>query len=118
MPASAEMIWDSAQPMLRSRVAAETYNLWLQPVQATDLTEDCITLRAANEFSEAWLKGNYLGVLREVLARAAQRPLQVKFKVGDGGVVNDSPVAEATPGCSEAEPVPGENSASLRDGRF
>jgi len=62
MPASAEMIWDSALSLLRRRVASETGNLWFQPVRATDLTQDCITLEVADEFSSAWLAERHLGV--------------------------------------------------------
>ncbi len=103
MPASAEMIWDSALSLLRRRVAAETGNLWFQPVRATDLTHDCITLEVADEFSSAWLAERHLGVLREVLSQAAQRPLEVRFQVGAGGVLNGLPASAGTPGNSETE---------------
>ncbi len=118
MPVSAEILWDSAQPLLRSSVGAQIYNLWLQSVQASDLTDDCITLRTANEFSQAWLKGNYLGVLREVLAQAAQRPLQVKFKIGNAGLPNGNPASSAASPRLKAEREHAETPTLLSDGRF
>ena len=118
MPASAEMIWDSALSLLRRRVAAETGNLWFQPVRATDLTHDCITLEVADEFSSAWLAERHLGVLREVLSQAAQRPLEVRFQVGAGGVLNGLPASAGTPGNSEAERPGAGTPASPRTGGF
>jgi len=118
MPASAEMIWDSALSLLRRRVAAETGNLWFQPVRATDLTHDCITLEVADEFSSAWLAERHLGVLREVLSQAAHRPLEVRFQVGAGGVLNGLPASAGTPGNSEAERPGAGTPASPRTGGF
>src|SRR5438552_4376130 len=117
MSVSAEMIWDSAQSLLRSRIAPETYDLWFQPVQAIDLSDDCITLQVINEFSDAWLKDHHFGVLREVLAQAAKRPLQVKLKVG-GGVANGVPSSVSGSRNPEAERLQAEDASSARGGRF
>ena len=118
MPASAEMIWDSALSLLRRRVTSETGNLWFQPVRATDLTHDCITLEVADEFSSAWLAERHLGVLREVLSQAAHRPLEVRFQVGAGGVMNGLPAPARTSGNSEAERPGAGTPASPRTGGF
>ena len=50
---------------------------------AADL--NCVTLEVGNEFSELWLKDNYLGLLQDALAVAAGRQLQVKFRLLAGG---------------------------------
>jgi chromosomal replication initiator protein len=81
MQASAEKIWGSAQEHLRSMLSADTYNLWFAPLQGSSLDGNTLVLDVANDFCEVWLKDNYMGLLQDVLALAAGRQLQVKFKV-------------------------------------
>ena len=78
---SAERIWTAAQQLLRTILNPDIYNLWFQPLQARDLTGDEITLEVANDFCEVWLKDNYLGLIRDVLASAAGQHLKVNFRV-------------------------------------
>ena len=101
MQASAEKIWTSAQDFLRSMLNnGEIYNLWFAPLRANCIEGDLITLDVANEFSELWLKDNYLDLLRNVVSRAANRPMQVVFRVttSDGGSrASEAPVVEKPP---------------------
>ena len=62
-------------------LSADTYNLWFAPLRASAQETESIILEAANDFCEVWLKENYLGLLRDVLALAAGRQLEVKFQV-------------------------------------
>jgi chromosomal replication initiator protein len=96
MQASAQKIWESAQEHLRSMLTADTYNLWFAPLSVHALDGDSLTLEVANDFCEVWLKDNYIGLLQEVLALAAGRHLQIKFKVGPGPAHAASVVPAAT----------------------
>src|SRR6185503_4699750 len=78
---SAERVWSAAQQLLRTIVNPDIYNLWFAPLRATALAEEAITLEVANDFSELWLKDNYLGLIRDVLASAAGQHLKVNFAV-------------------------------------
>jgi chromosomal replication initiator protein len=80
-PPSAERIWTAAQQLLRTIVNPDIYNLWFAPLRATALGEEEITLEVANDFSELWLKDNYLGLIRDVLASAAGQHLKINFAV-------------------------------------
>lgn len=82
MPITAENIWASAQQSLREMLNQDIYHLWFAPLRASALDEESITLEVANDFCEVWLKDNYLGLLRDVLAQASGLNLQVKFRVG------------------------------------
>ena len=86
MQASAEKIWGSAQEHLRSMLSGDTYNLWFAPLHTTSMEGNILVLEVANEFCEVWLKDNYMGLLQDVLALAAGRQLQVKFKVNAASV--------------------------------
>ena len=80
MQNSAEKIWSSAQEHLRSKLSADTYNMWFASLRASAIDNSHITLEAANEFCEVWLKDNYLSLLQDAVAIAAGRQLQIKFK--------------------------------------
>jgi chromosomal replication initiator protein len=80
MQHSAEKIWDSAQEHLRSKLSADTYNMWFASLRASAIDTAHVTLEAANEFCEVWLKDNYLSLLQDAVGIAAGRQLQIKFK--------------------------------------
>ncbi len=79
MQTSAQKIWGSAQELLRGKLNAEIFNLWFAPLKAKSLDEQFLTLEVADNFSEVWLKENYLGLLQEMISRASGRPLRVHF---------------------------------------
>ena len=106
MHASAEKIWDFAQQHLRSMLSADTYKLWFESLRATTLEGNSLVLEVSNDFCEVWLKDNYMGLLQDVVALAAGRQLQIKFKVGIGnGAPAQAAVAPVAPKPKTAEPV-------------
>lgn len=111
MQASAEKIWSSAQEHLRSKLSADTYNMWFASLHASAMDQTHVTLEAANEFCEVWLKDNYSSLLQDALAIAAGRQLQIKFKSTTGttpAVVS----AAATPTKAKAPAVTHERTAN------
>jgi chromosomal replication initiator protein len=109
MQASAERIWSSAQEHLRSMLSADTYNLWFAPLRTSSVDANSLLLEVANDFCEVWLKDNYMGLLQDVVALAAGRQLQVKFKVGAASIPATATPPSAPKGRS-AEPAPDRNS--------
>jgi len=81
MQVSADKVWDEAQAQLRAMLSADIYNLWFAPLRAVGVEEHAVVLEVANDFCEVWLKDNYMGLLRDVLAMASGQKLEVKFKV-------------------------------------
>ena len=75
-------------------LSADTYKLWFESLRATSLDGNSLILEVSNDFCEVWLKDNYMGLLQDVVALAAGRQLQVKFKVGSG---NGAPAQAAVP---------------------
>jgi len=84
MQPSAEKIWSSAQEHLRSKLSADTYHMWFASLRASAIDQNHVTLEAANEFCEVWLKDNYSSLLQDAVAIAAGRQLQIKFKSTPG----------------------------------
>jgi chromosomal replication initiator protein len=105
--ASAEKIWGSAQQQLRSMLSSDTYNLWFAQLRVSTLDGNSFVLEVANDFCEVWLKDNYMSLLQDVIALAAGRQLQVKFKVGSGptgaAAALPMPIAKAKPAEPAAE---------------
>src|SRR5271157_1214114 len=97
MQLSAEKTWSSAQEHLRSKLSADTYNMWFASLRASAIDTNHVTLEAANEFCEVWLKDNYLGLLQDALAIAAGRQLQIKFKSPAGTIPMATPSAGSSP---------------------
>ena len=117
MQLSAEKIWNSAQEQLRSRLGRDTHNMWFAPLRVAALDGQQITLEAPNEFSEVWLKDNYISLLQDAVAVAAGCKLQVKFRVGNGSAAT-VPVSVAPPvKTKNAEPAP-ERSANNHEPLF
>lgn len=120
MQASAEKIWDFAQQHLRSMLSADTYKLWFESLRASNLDNNTLVLEVSNDFCEVWLKDNYMGLLQDVVALAAGRQLQVKFKVGSSnGSLHHAPVAPAPVAKPKVVETPAEkNSAHHSDLNF
>jgi len=118
MQASGEKIWDFAQQHLRSMLSADTYKLWFESLRATALDGNTLVLEVSNDFCEVWLKDNYMGLLQDVVALAAGRQLQIKFKVGPGNgapVHTPPPVLQAK---AKATEQPSERNAHHSDLNF
>ncbi len=81
MQPNAEKIWSAAQENLRSLLNPEIYNLWFAPVRAVGMDAAAFTLEVADDFCEVWLKDNYIGLLRDVIASATGKQLEVRFRV-------------------------------------
>jgi chromosomal replication initiator protein len=108
MQPTAERIWAAAQQYLRGMLNADIYNLWFASLRASDLQGDSITLEVANDFCELWLKDNYIGLLRDVLAQSSGQALDIKFQISPAALGKTAPGAEAV------APVPREEPESER----
>lgn len=107
-PVTAQKIWASAQEHLRTMLNPEIFHLWFEPLQAIAIEGDLLTLQVANDFCEVWLKDNYLGLMRDVLAQTSGQPLAVKFQVASPPSDPKSalgPAPEQLQAREQAEPV-------------
>jgi len=96
-------------------LSADTFKLWFESLRATALDGNTLVLEVSNDFCEVWLKDNYMGLLQDVVALAAGRQLQIKFRVGSGhtnGTSIQQPVIAAAPKPKLVEPPVEKNSHS------
>jgi len=81
MQSNAEKIWAMAQENLRSLLNPEIFQLWFAPLRAVAVDGASFTLEVSDDFREMWLKDNYFGLLRDVIATATGKQLEVRFQV-------------------------------------
>jgi len=117
MDISAEGIWGIAQNHLRSKLGAQTFNLWFSSLRVRDLDPNSIVLEVANEFCGIWLKDNYSELLKDAIASASGRRLEIRFEVGLNGASAGSPRPETGHLESKrAQPSPRANKSSQESG--
>jgi chromosomal replication initiator protein len=105
-----ETIWEAAQEHLRSRLNADTYNLWFATLRARGQGDHHLVLEVPNEFCGIWLKDNYTSLLQEVVALAAGRPLAIQFEVGvSSAAVTPAPSETRASKATAPQPRPGRN---------
>jgi chromosomal replication initiator protein len=102
MQNSADKLWESARELLRQLLNAETFKLWFASIKAKSVDGDNITLEVIDEFNGHWLKDNYLGLIRDVLAKESGQIWKVDFVVNSALAENapkieESPVFSALP---------------------
>jgi chromosomal replication initiator protein len=95
MQPTVDKIWTQTTDQIRTLLNTETYNLWFSSVQPVSLNQSSITLEVPNEFSEVWLKDNYLELLQDALATASGRQLNIKFKIAEGNGAAPAPAKTA-----------------------
>ncbi len=117
MQTSAETIWSAAQEHLRSMLSGDTYNLWFAPLRAVNVDAQGIDLEVANDFCEVWLKDNYMDLLRDVVALASGRQLQVRFKVSGAPSTPPAPAAHSrnTEKAKATQPVADRNNGGVAE---
>ena len=86
-------------------LSADTFNLWFAPLRACGQDNHSLVLEVANDFCEVWLKDNYMGLLRDVVALASGRQLQIQFKVAAGPSISATTPAAPPAKTKTAEPA-------------
>jgi chromosomal replication initiator protein len=82
MQDSADKLWSNAQEILRGMLKTEIFNLWFAPIRVRGIQGNFLELEVADDFSEVWLRENYLDLVRSVVTRTAGRPLDITFCLG------------------------------------
>ncbi len=96
MQNSADKLWESARELLRQLLNAETFKLWFASIKAKSVDGDNITLEVIDEFNGHWLKDNYLGLIRDVLAKESGQIWNVDFVV-NSALAENAPKIEESP---------------------
>lgn len=116
MQVSADKVWGAAQAQLKSMLSADIFNLWFAPLRAAGVENNAIILEVADDFCEVWLKDNYMGLLRDVLAAASGRHLEIKFRVTNVPAAAHAHAITPLPAKTKAQPEPAHAEKSSANG--
>jgi chromosomal replication initiator protein len=75
-----EEIWSKAQTSIRRRLASDTFNLWIKPLQLKEMKEGEIILECPNPFFKEWVNRNYLTTLKEAFESISGGDCQVSLR--------------------------------------
>ena len=80
-----EKIWATASNILRERLNSDIFSLWFAGLHPKSLVEDDLTIEVPNDFSELWIKSNYLSLIQDAVCHASGRQLSVRFSISPAG---------------------------------
>ncbi len=103
MQTAAGKIWASAQAILREKLSPDIYQLWFAGIRSRAIEGEVITLEVPNDFSELWLRNNYLGLLQDVLCQVTGQRFAIRFAVAPG-ISPDAASAKSRPAPEPALP--------------
>lgn len=97
MHKTADKLWAEALEILRQMLNPETFKLWFSRISARSVTGTTIRLEVIDEFNGVWLKENYLGLIRDVLARVSGQLWTIEFEVGKAAAPSALPEPPPVP---------------------
>ncbi|HSH14946.1 MAG TPA: DnaA N-terminal domain-containing protein, partial [Verrucomicrobiae bacterium] len=97
MHKTADKLWAEALEILRQMLNPETFKLWFSRITAKSVTGTTIRLEVIDEFNGVWLKENYLGLIRDVLARVSGQLWTIEFEVGKAAAPSALPEPPPVP---------------------
>lgn len=91
-------IWNDALAGLRPRLGSETYELWLRPLDVTEIDGFCVKIRAPSLFMKEWFENHYRdAVLDEIYGQTAQRyEIEIQVDATMTPLAPDSPPPPAS----------------------
>jgi chromosomal replication initiator protein len=75
-----EEMWAKAKTSIRERLASDTFDLWIKPLQFKEMKEDQIVLECPNSFFKEWVNRYYLKTLREVFQSISGGDCRISLK--------------------------------------
>lgn len=76
-------IWRDALAILKERLDAKDFSLWIEPLQVLSAGEGHIQLAVPNKFYENWIRENHLPGLRDSLRQASGFDMEPSFVIQD-----------------------------------
>jgi hypothetical protein len=87
--------WQALASRLKARVSEQNFEIWLSSIRLASFDGERMALYVPNVFFQEYLTEHYSEVVKEVLAEAHNKPIQVTFEVG-ALVVVEPPKPEPT----------------------
>jgi chromosomal replication initiator protein len=73
--------WESLKEVLRSKLPAKSYSLWIKPLTLLDHDESTLLLGCPNKFSMNWVMDNYADLMEQRLREISHGSLSFRLKI-------------------------------------
>jgi len=93
-------LWSEALRGIQPRLEAQTFDMWLRPIQLRSIEDDLLRLQAPNRFMKEWFETHYLDTVLDELQAQTERRFRAEIEVH-----GPSPTAQAQRHEPEPEPV-------------
>ena len=86
-----DSVWSQVQGSLREKLGAQSWEIWIRPIQLAAITADGVQLEVPNRYYRDWVQHNYGAALSAELAEVIGHPVHpVARKSGFGGKARTS----------------------------
>ncbi|MFH1063069.1 MAG: chromosomal replication initiator protein DnaA [Candidatus Omnitrophota bacterium] len=91
MPNKADLLWAEILSVLKKDITAQSFETWLKPLSAVELTDDLFTVAVPNKFFKEWLNDHYAPAIRKAAGLINKTNLRVDFIINSSSA---NPVPE------------------------
>lgn len=60
---SLQQLWESVKEILKTAFAEITFNTWINPLEASELIDNILVIRAPNDFTKGYVDQHYIDIL-------------------------------------------------------
>ncbi len=84
-------LWSKACKHLQDVLHPDVYSRWIAVIQATNLTDSCLTLSVDNDFYQTWLEENYLSLIKNAVSSVSGADIDITFTVAPKASLSEQP---------------------------
>lgn len=109
LPSAATSLWETVKHDFMGLFPEDVYQLWFEPIQCVEATDEAITLGVPNDFAAIWISDNYLDLISQRLRLTAGREITVKLR--------KTGAADPAPNAARRGTATGAEATAARPGR-
>lgn len=102
LPSAISSLWETVKHDFMGLFPEDVYQLWFEPIQCVDATDEAITLGVPNDFAAIWISDNYLDLISQRLRLTAGREITVKLRKSGAADPAPNPARRGTAAGAEA----------------
>ena len=81
MQNTAAQLWSEVLSVLKKDITAQSFETWLKPSKALEITDEVLTIEVPNKFFREWLLDHYYDVITNIIDNISKKKLRVDFVV-------------------------------------
>ena len=81
MVRTANTVWNSCLTLIKSKVGAQSFSTWFQPITPVSIEQDTLTIQVPSQLFYEWLEEHYVDVLREAIRSELGVSAKLKYSI-------------------------------------